>query len=72
MNFHGIHTRSLSAFASLIPLIASKLFFGANATASTVWYPTSSSFFISAALIPWDYNKAHYCYTMNEQESQLK
>jgi hypothetical protein len=72
MKFHVLHTRSLSAFASLIPLIASRLFFGANATAPTVWYPTSSSFFMSAALIPRDYNKAHNCYTMNEQESQLK
>lgn len=49
-------TRILSAFASLMPFIASKLFFGAYATASTVKYPASSIFFTSAALIPFAYN----------------
>lgn len=49
-------TKILSAFASLMPFIASKLFFGAYATASTVKYPASSIFFTSAALIPFAYN----------------
>lgn len=39
-----------------MPFIASKLFFGAYATASTVKYPASSIFFTSAALIPFAYN----------------
>ena len=43
----------LSTFASERPLTIIKCFFGVNATASTVWNPASSSFFMSPALIPF-------------------
>src|SRR4051794_5315154 len=45
----------LSAFASLIPLMVHNVFFGVNATASTVWKPASASFLISDAEIPASY-----------------
>lgn len=46
------HTTILSALVSLIPLIASRVFLGANATDSTVKNPASSSFFMSELLMP--------------------
>jgi len=56
------HTIILSAFASEIPLIASRFFFGAKATDSIVKKPASSNFFTSDALIPCDYNEKQYNY----------
>lgn len=44
-----------SAFASLIPLTVHNAFFGVKATASTVWYPESRSFFVSAEDMPTSY-----------------
>ena len=44
--------RILSAFASLIPLIVNRVFFGVKATASIVFNPASCSFFVSDAEIP--------------------
>ena len=57
--FHVVHqlTIILSAFASEIPLMASRFFFGAKATDSIVKKPASSSFFTSDALIPCDCKK---------------
>lgn len=42
----------LSAFASLMPLIVHNVFFGVNATASTVCNPASDSFLVSDDEIP--------------------
>eukprot|EP01139_Manchomonas_bermudensis_P015174 Amastigsp_a509628_311.p4 type:complete len:118 gc:universal Amastigsp_a509628_311:823-1176(+) len=46
--------RILSALASEIPFTWRSVFFGVNATASTVWKPAASSFLRSVAEMPSD------------------